>query len=228
MERLFTIIGRINTLLFLLVLLGAATFIAWTIFDSNQSNRRGAIEIADSESGTEKTILLSFGRVENVAGADTQMLPLSSRAKTGKLSSGGYGGETRNVLFLNGSEKAAHWLFKDHKNLILVSDQLHEEGTKTKETPAKALYFEYISDDTNEDGRFSTEDHSNIGLTKPNGTEFAMVLQDVSRVFSFQMLDPQHLSVVYQKGTAVKHAKLSVATMKLISDQELVNVPSTL
>jgi hypothetical protein len=228
MERLFIIIKRINSVLFLLVLLGAAGLIAFLTLKSSRWQPRGAVEVAASESGTNKPILLNFERVESITGTDTQMMRLSAQRKSGKFSSGGYGSETRNVLFLNGSEKVARWLFKDHKNLILASNQLHEKSAESKEISTKALYFEYVSEDTNKDGNLSAEDHSNVGLTKPDGTGFLVVLHDVNRVLSFQILDQQHLSIVYQKETVVKHAKFSVATMTLISDQEIVNVPSTL
>lgn len=229
MERLFIIIKRINSLLILLVLLGVAGLIAFLTLESNRWQRRGAVEVAESESGTNKPILLNFERVESITGTDTQMMRLSAQRKSGTFSSGGYdGSETRNVLFLNGSEKAARWLFKDHKNIILVSNQLHGESTGSKEIPTKALYFEYVSEDTNKDGNLSAEDHSNVGLTKPDGTGFLVVLHDVNRVLSFQILDQQHLSIVYQKETVVKHANFSVATMALVSDQVIVNVPSTL
>lgn len=228
MERLFIIIGKINSVLFLLVLLGVAGSISWMTLESSRWQRRGTVEVAESESGTNKSILLNFERVESITGTDAQMMRLSAQRKSGKFSSGGYGSETRNVLFLNGSEKVARWLFKEHKNLILVSNQLHGDSTESKKTSTKALYFEYVSEDTNKDGNLSAEDHSNVGLTKPDGTGFLVVLHDVNRVLSFQILDQQYLSIIYQKETVVKHARFSVATMKLVSDQEIINVPSTL
>lgn len=228
MDRLFVIIGRINSILLLLVLLGAAGTIAWMSSGNNQWRRRGAVEVAEGDSGAKKSILLNFEKVEDIKGADTQMMRLSTHRKSGKYSSGGSGSETRNVLFLKGSNKAPRWLFTDHKNLVLVSVQLHEESSALKEPSTRVLYFEYVTNDTNKDGSLSSEDRSNVGFAKPDGTGFVEVLRDVSRVLSYQLLDQEHLSVVYQKGSTVKHAKFAVATMKLESDQEIVNVPSTL
>lgn len=196
--------------------------------ESNQWQRRGAIKVPETEAGAKKPILFNFEKGENITGANAQMMKLTTQEKSAKFSSGGYGSETRNILFLTGTEKVARWLFKNHKNLILVASQLHEELAASKEAPTSALYFEFVSDDTNGDGNLSSEDHSNIGLTKPDGTAFVEILHDVNRVLSHQMLDQQHLSVVYQKGTVVRHAKFAVSTMKLEIDQDIVNVPSTL
>lgn len=226
MERFFAILGRINSLLFLAALIGAATSVAWMTLETNRWRHRGSVEVAESDSGGQKPILLSFERLENISGSDTQMMRLT--AQSAKFSSGGYGHEIRNIVFLRETDNVAKWLFKDHKNLILASVQLHEESSNSKDQPTKALYFEYVTLDTNNDGKLSSDDHSNIGLTKPDGTDFLELLHDLTRVFSFRMLDRQHLSIVYQKGTAVKHAKFSLDTMKVVADQEIVNVPSTL
>ncbi|MDB5802120.1 MAG: hypothetical protein JWL63_3059 [Rhodocyclales bacterium] len=228
MERLFVIVGRINNVLLLLVLLSAAGSIVWMTAESHQFQHRGAVEVSDVEAGHKKSVLLNFEKVENIAGANAQLMRLTAQEKSAKFSSGGYGGETRNVLFLTGSEKSARWLFKEHKNLVLVTAQLSEESLSTKENVTRALYFEYVSEDTNHDDILSAADHSNVGLTKPDGTAFMEVLHDVSRILSYEMLDQQHLSVVYQKGPTVRHAKFSVVTLKLETDQEIVNVPSTL
>lgn len=228
MERLFIIIARINNILLLLVLLGGAGSIVWIMSENNSWRRRGAIEVNEANSDTKKQVLLNFGEIKNITGVETQMVNLTTQEKSTKFSSGGYGNETRNILFLNGSDKVARWLFKDHKNLVLVSAQLHTESSSCKDSPTKAIYFEYVSEDTNNDGNLSADDRSNIVLTKPDGTGFVEVLHDVNRVLSYEMLDQQNLSVIYQKGTSVKHAKYSVTSMKLESDQEIINVPSTL
>lgn len=228
MERLFVIIGRINSILFLIILLGAGISIALMMSESNRWQRRGAVLVPDGKSGSKQPILVSFEKIENITGANVQMLQLTTKEKSEKFSSGGYGTETRNVLFLVGTEKVARWLFKDHKNLIFVASQLREESTDSEKKPTQALYFEYVAADTDGDGKLSSTDRSNIGLSKPDGTGFLEVLHDVSRVFSYEMLDQQHLSVVYQKGATVRHAKFSVASMKLEADQEIINVPDRL
>ena len=228
MERLFILIARINSVLFLLILLCAAGSIALMTLGSNRWQRRGAVEVHETESGLQKQILLSFEKIESIAGANTQMMRLTTQDKSGKLSSGGYGNETRNILFLVGTEKTARWLFKDHKHHILDASQLKEGLGNSKERPTTALYFEYVTEDTNGDGRLSSADDSHIGLAKPDGTGFLEVLHDASRVFSYKLLDQRHLSVVYQKGSTVRHTKFSLASMKPEADQEIINVPSTL
>lgn len=229
MERLFIIIGRINSILLLLVLLGAGLSIGWISFSDKQWQRRGAIEVPVGKSTSKEQVLLSFERIEIITGASTQMMLLSAKEDSAKFSSGGgYRSETRNVLFLTGHEKTARWLFPKQNNLIFVAAQLREESKNSQENPAKALYFEYVKDDSNGDRKLSIQDLSSIALTKPDGSGFVEVLHGVSRVLSYEMLGSQYLVVVYQVGKVVRYAKFSVLSFAKESDQEIVNVPDEL
>ena len=229
MERLFIIIGRINSILLLLVLLFAGLSIAWVLLSDKQWQRRGAIEVPAGKSASKEQVLLSFERIENITGASTQMMLLSAKENSVTFSSGGgYRSETRNVLFLTGHEKTARWLFPKQNNLIFVAAQLREESKNAEANPTRALYFEYVKDDSNGDGKLSIQDLSSIALTNPDGWGFVEVLHGVSRVLSYEMLGSQNLVVVYQVGKAVRYAKFSVVFFTKESDHEIVNVPDKL
>lgn len=227
MERLFTLIKRINSALLLLGLLGLGAFIAWNIWSSNQWQSSRAVPIPATQAGEAKPVLLEFGQIENIHGTDTQMLELSTRGDSGKFSSGGYGSETRNVLFLSGKDKTPRWLFPVQSNLILTAEQLRQESEAcgSKQAPASALFFEYISNDSNGDGKLSRDDRSRIALAKPDGTGLTEVLDGVSRVLSREMLDSQHLTLIYQKDRTIHHARFSLSTLSKELDQEIVTVP---
>ncbi|WP_395400562.1 hypothetical protein ACHMW6_24090 [Pseudoduganella sp. UC29_106] len=228
MDRLFTVIGRINSVLLLVVLLGAGISVGWMMVASNRWERRGAVEVPEAASSSKQSVMLTFSQLESITGANAQMLRLTTHEKSQGFSSGSSGSEIRNVLFLTGTAKTARWLFKDHKNIILNVSQLHREPTDRNERveqPTKALYFEYVTDDTNGDGKLSSEDHSNVALTTQDGTGFTEVLHNADRIFSFEVLDQMHLSVVYQKGATVRHAKYLLTSLKLEVDQEIITVP---
>ncbi len=229
MERIFVIIGRINSVLLLVALLGASAliFIGWMSWSGSPWQRRGAIEVPAAQDEKASPVFLQFGRVKNIPGANTQMMELTTEDKSGKFSSGGYANEIRNVLFLTGNEKKARWLFPTHSNLILAAAQLREDSgdSRIRERPISALYFEYVTSDTNGDKKLSPQDLSKVALAKPDGTDFVEVLDGVARVLSYEMLDSHRLTVIYQKGKSVHHARFSVITMTKELDHEIVSVP---
>lgn len=228
MERLFSLIAKINSLLLLVVLLAGGISIAWFLWSNSQWQRRGAIEVPADDSSSSKRVFLRFERIQKVTGSNTRMLLLSAEGRSGKLYSGGYGSETRNVLFLTGAAKKARWLFPSQSNLILVTDQLREDKEKEHKAPTKALYFEFVTKDTNGDGKITSQDRSTVGLAKPDGTGFVEVLKEVTRVLSHELLDDKILSIVFQSGQTIRHATFSLSSLAMVSEAEVVNVPTGL
>lgn len=222
---MFNVIGKISSVLLFLILIVVIGVVSWSFFGGKQSPRRGEVGAVTMEEGKEKKMFLEFRQLENINGADTQMMKLTAKGDSFKSYSG-YGSDALNVLFLKGSEKQAYWLFKEHKNHILVISQLSQDADESNKSPTSALYFEYIAKDTNADGKLTNQDYSSIGISKSDGTGFVDILHDISQVYSYQMRDQDKLSIVYQKETSIRHAKFSVSTMKLESDQEVMKIPS--
>lgn len=233
MDRLFLIIGRINSAILLLIFLGAAAALVWSSIDSQQWQPRGAVEVHDAGTGSgadgQEAMLVDFGQAEAVPGVDTLMIDLRLRRKAGGGASIGSSyrdsGETRNVLFLSAPGKTAHWLFKDQKNVILESFPLAVSSCDERDCPAGALYFEFASEDSNADGRLDSEDRVNIGITRPDGSDFVEVLHGIDVVLSHKLTDPHTLVLVYQKASALRLATVATDRMVLDSDRELVSVP---
>lgn len=229
MEKFFTVIGRINQILFLIVLLGLAGLLMWGLADQAGHSRRGGVKVEEKQGGATRQVLLKFGEVEGVRGTDALMVRLSSEAGSGgKFSSGAYTREARNLLFITHTDRAGHWLFKDHHNFIGEVDQLVCNAGSHDEAPTCAVYLEYVAADSNHDGELNSEDDSTVAVSRPDGTGLTEILHGAGRVLSHQMTDPQHLSVLYQVGNQVKHLRYSLATMKVESDQALAEVPDRL
>jgi len=228
MERIFTLISKINSILLLLVLLAGCVSVGWVLWSNSQWQRRGAIEVPANDSSSTKSVFLRFERIQKVTGSDTQLLLLSAEDRSGKLYSGGYGSETRNVLFLTGTEKKARWLFPSQSNLILVTEQLREDSDNERMAPTKALYFEFVTKDTNGDGKITSQDQPTLGLSKPDGTGFVEVLRDVTRVLSHELMGDKVLSIVFQSGQTIRNATFSLSSLVRVSEAEIVNVPAGL
>lgn len=225
MERFFVTINRINSVIFLVVLLATGGMVLWLLGTQLSSSRDRAITVASPEGRGNGATPLRLGSLEHISGSDTDMLSLTSSKEDGKFSSGGYGSDARNILFLNGEAMKPHWLFANHNNLILRNTQLKQSSSDDEKGPALALYFEYIAKDSNGDGKLSSLDTSTVALTLPDGSGFTDILHDVDRVFSFETAGDKQLSILYQKGKSIRHARVSIATMQPTSDQEVIQAP---
>ncbi|MDD2774697.1 MAG: hypothetical protein PHU06_01945 [Gallionella sp.] len=229
MDRLFIFIKKINSILWFLLLIGIASGLLWGVWESFHWQRRDSFPVV-AESGEKKTVMMNFGSIERVVGTETQMVDLALQGEEGRFYSGsGYRKNENviNLLFVTGQNQTAHWLFKNHKNLILTAVQLHEKGNNdSDQTPTRALYLEYVTQDTDGDGHLSDKDSLNIALTKTDGSGFLDVLRGVDRVLFHELLTPESLSILYQKNKTLRQATVSLPNMTLQNDREVVALPN--
>src|SRR5215510_10907408 len=120
-QKFFRYLWRINAVL-ILVTAGAITFgvgvVIFQEFGSRANARRNAetgVQVA-----TEPRVDLILGRAEPVPGSAVLRANLTVSRGSAGFSSGGYS-ETRNILFIDPTQKAAHWLLPDNDHVILVS-----------------------------------------------------------------------------------------------------------
>ena len=67
-----------------------------------------------------------------------------------------------------------------------------------------------------------------MAVAAPDGTNFQTLLSDVQQVFSHVVTEEDELTVVYQKADAVRQARFSLPSGKLLADKEVVKVPQAL
>ena len=82
-----------------------------------------------------------------------------------------------------------------------------------QDRPAKALYFEYVTDDTNGDGKLTSADKSSVSLARPDGSGVTEVLHGVDRVLSYDLNADNSVSVLYQTASTLHNAKFAAILM---------------
>jgi hypothetical protein len=236
MERFFKIIGRINSVLLLLVMVGGSIGVVWYalflqgLYAQYAGQYDGADYQADSSAATgtaaeqERTIALHLGDADSVTGTTTQMLSL-----TADFYGSDHGTQIRNILFLSPDGPAeGRWLFPTHGNLILENDQIRPWDNDDSLAASVALYFEFVPDDS-DDGFNPTEyDLRSVALSNPDGRGFVEVLHGVDEVLSYEQLEAGVLTILYSDVEAVHRARIALNGFTILSDQPLAKIPDSL
>jgi hypothetical protein len=232
MERFFVIVGRINSVLLLAVLLCAAGGLLYMgISALERSERRdAAVDVVADTPGPVKPLVLNLGREEGIEGADVTIIHLASGAggREAYASKVGPSQQTRNLLFIAGPEKRAHWLFKDNKGLVLGVHQLKDEGATASNSPTRVVLIESVAKDSNGDGSLSEADSGTLGLTKPDGTGYRSILEGAEGVVLRSVDREQRVSIVYMRGKVLRHALFAPGDFAPVSDKVVVEVPGAL
>ncbi|OGW27721.1 MAG: hypothetical protein A2X56_06955 [Nitrospirae bacterium GWC2_57_13] len=211
-NRIFVVINRINSVLLLSVLLLAAGGLIWTIFVQSQWKRNRSIEVQDkTEQGSAEKVKLRLSNIEQVYGAPVQFVRLETEPKGGKFSSGYYPEATRNIMFLTKGLKQAHWLFSKHNFLIKTVVQLRESEGYDRNNPTRAMYYEIIKEDSNNDGRLAEDDAVVIALSRTDGTGYVELNSGHQRIVGHRTVNQgAEVAVIVEKDGKVLYSTYSL------------------
>lgn len=166
-----------------------------------------------------------MGKVNEVEGHDGQYIELRSKHTGGKFSSGYRGGETRNVLFLTGRELDPTWLFDNHLNYIRKVTPVKKYRTDDKTSEVVAMYYEYVTVDTNKNGSLDMDDLLIIAVSNPDGTGFLVLEDSVSSVIDMTLSkDASNLVVLFQQNGQVVLNNYDPKTFDIKSSSEILEV----
>jgi len=227
MDRFFVWIGRVNSVLLLLLLIGISFVAGGEMWHDLHRHRSQPVAVA-AETSTPRPVRLTLGRTETVAGSDVLMLPLEAERAAGGLKSGPYDRDTYNALFLTGGGAQATWLFEGNGNLIHSLHSLQQEIDGRQTGPAAAIYIEYSATDTNGDSAIDEADKVTVALAKLDGTGRTDLLQNVTRVVSWELIDERTLALIYQIDQTIWHARYRTDTFTKVSEQPVIAVPERL
>ena len=239
MDRFFKILRRVNSVLFLLVLIGTGASAAWCAWVFAEWRRQfmpdttviAAVE--DDEAGTGAADLiadlpadLKLGDAETITGTRIQMFRLASVAYG--QDSGRHGEAIRNILLLADDRPGATWLLPNHDNLILEVDQVRARTSDDGATPAaRALYIQYVA--MHEISQAGAETGVlNVALSRVDGSNLVRVLDGVAEVVSYEQFDADSLSIAYRRGGELRLARISLDTFATLSDEKAADIPDKL
>ncbi len=124
----FRYVWRINALLILLaaaaITLGVGGLLVQEFGFKAARNREAEAGIAVA--GTDAKLDLVLSRASVVEGTQVMRAELQRFPGEAKFSSG-YSSETRNILFIEPGQKAAHWLLNDNDHILVDSSDITDE-----------------------------------------------------------------------------------------------------
>ncbi len=228
-NRFFIWTTRVNSVLFLLLLMLLIGFVIYGIFESKKWGQRNTVEVIDEKFVDDKIEDLRLSMITKVCGKDVQYVKLISAPKSKGFSSGGYGDITRNLVFFVGDEMNSHWLFDTNKYLINQIVQLRKKGDDCKAKETMSIYYEVVKNDTNGNGDLDDNDAITIALTSPDGLNYTEIDSGLSSVIDHSIdNDATELTILVQNGSAILMKKFSLVNNKQISEKEITRISKKL
>ncbi len=219
-SRFFRVVWRLNALVILVagvlavgVLLFVARELAQDAFRPRQAHGTATIT-ADVETET----AWRLGHLSTVEGGPFSYAPLWADQSSDRDYFSKSESSTRNLLFLDASTNASHWLFSDHDQLIWEYTPLtagcEDDGGRT----VRAMLLELIRDDINGDGRWTTSDRHTLGLTRPDGRGYREIMTDVDKLVGHRLVGDDLLVVVFERDDAVHSVQVSLTDFTVLDE----------
>jgi len=224
-NRFFKWTARINSMLFLVLLLLSIALVIYAIFESNKWQQRTAVHVIDEKNGSNDDEKLNLGRITKVCGTDFQYIELTSSKESEGFSSVGYGNTTRNVVFFAGKDMDSHWLFDTNGYLISGIDQLKKTADDCKKRETVAIYFEVRKVDSDNNGKLDEKDELTVALTSPDGKNYTEIEVGLTSVLDHSVNDNASvLTLLVQSDSRLIMKKYSLPSKKKISEKEITKI----
>jgi hypothetical protein len=219
--RLFRGIWRANAIIILVagvLSLIILTFAAVYILKETLREREvTAVVTKDTERHVRESMAL--GSAVQIAGHPWLLVPLESDQKYDQDYFSKSAVAARNYGFI--SEAAAvRWLYPHNRFLIVDATQLAGAEGSREERATELISFEVVQKDSNKDERLTPSDLSALVFTKPDGTGSTVVLENVRRIVSQELISGEIL-VVYEDNDGYANATFSLKDYSRVKYERL-------
>jgi hypothetical protein len=214
-QRFFRYIWRINGVLILfaagVIILGVGSFLIQEFGFSAARNRAADAGIAVAGPNVKSDLVLS--RASFVEGTQVMRAELHRFPGEVKFSSG-YSSETRNILFIEPGQKAAHWLLSDNEHIVVDSSDITEQtASNEKRVVVTAVLVKSATEP-------SESAFGKLLLFDPAGKKIVEVADHV-RTIQVASIKAGELSILYERDKRLFLDGFDPQSMAKLREQEI-------
>jgi hypothetical protein len=196
-SKFFIWINRINSIVFLLILLCGLGFTLMNVLDgfySHKNNKTITFDKNDNQTKSGEQIDLRLGLSSEICGTDLNYIQLETHPRSSGFSSG-YNSDTKNILFAQLSTMKNWWLFSSNNQNIEEVTQLQPSGKnslscETGETTA----IMYVISDQNTDLK-------SISISSTDGSDYQVISKNIDKIIESKVSpDGKFLITIEQIG----------------------------
>jgi hypothetical protein len=218
--KLFRYLWRTNAVLIFLATGGVCMLGGGLLLSEAACNahRRKVAEAAPAVAADPRDHLY-LGPMSRIEGSDVLRAELLAPRQEAGLSSGGYGTETRNIMFLDARTNEARWLLPDASRIITDETVVWagEERSRDRRQIAVVLLAKPKGVDRE-------VDVGTLLILEPQGRTIRTVAEGVRTLSHASLADDHDILIVYERGRRYVRSIIDAASFATRSEGE-VSVP---
>ncbi len=206
-SKFFLWINRINSIVFLLILLCGLGFTLMNVLDSFSSHRNNKTIIFDKDevqSKRDQQINLRLGLSSEICGTDLNYIQLETHPQSSGFSSGEYS-DTKNILFAQLSTMKNWWLFSSNNQNIEEVTQLQPSSKNSLSCETgETIAIMYVISDQNTDSK-------SISISSTDGSDYQVISKNIDKIIESKVSpDGKNLITIEQIGDKAFLRKYSI------------------
>lgn len=218
-NKLFLMINRINAVLILMLLISALVGLYFLYNEMIYSKRRNTVEVSSLDKENE---IIELSNVAKISGHTQKYVEVYTR-KDGELKSGGYSRTLRNLIFINAESTNPQWLFPNNNAVLIQVSQLKDY--RPSEHITTFFYIEYVTHDTNKDGKLSELDNIKLAFSSPSGKNLIMLDENITKILNHDyQAETNLLTTLVQINDEVRYRTYDLIKAKRLSDAFVVKL----
>jgi len=229
-DKVFKWIWNINGLILLMGLILALVVISYQLSEyifKDSPNEQPTLNLATDKDGEEKWNLGYPNRIGETGyyyvPLESEKLFVKKQSRTQSFSMFDYKPtRSKNVIFINSNTNKSHWLFESVQQLITEIHLLSTEHDTTSIT--KAISYEVMNNDTNNDGVFDNLDKRTFALSRVDGTHYSEITSGYNRTIESRVNNDGNLFVVFIANDTVYSMLIDLNTFNVLDKRALPKV----
>lgn len=224
-NKFFKWTSRINSILFLVLLIISIVFATIAFIESNKWENRNSVKVTDEKNTESTEENMKLGDINKICGKEIKYIELTSTKSEKGLSSSGYDNTTRNIIFFTGKEMNSHWLYDTNQYLIKKTEQLKKNADDCVARETIAMYYEVIKNDTNKNGKLDENDLMTAAITTPDGLNYKELESKATSIIDHSIdTGTLTLTLLVQKNDKLVMENFSTTDGRKISEREITKI----
>jgi hypothetical protein len=224
-SKFFLWVNRINSIVFLLILLCGLGFTLMNVLDSfssHKNNKAITFDKNDNQTKSEEQIDLRLGLSSEICGTDLNYIQLETHPRSSGFSSG-YNSDTKNILFTQLSTMKNWWLFGSNNQNIEEVRQLHPSAKNSLPCESgETIAIMYVISDPN------TELKS-ISISSYDGDNYRVISKNIDKIIESKVSsDGKFLIAIEQIGDKAFLRKYSIFQREKTAESPISEINSKL
>ncbi|WP_221274635.1 hypothetical protein [Thaumasiovibrio subtropicus] len=210
--QLFKIIDRVNSILFLILLIASSIIVSIFVYEDVTHRRTGTVEVESSNSDAKEKIVLSH--IDHIPGRGIKYIRVYSENVLAVQSKGRHR-RLVNILFINRDNEEPSWLLPNHNQEIEKMDQLRSYDVGTEKAVVDHLYFQ-VKDQYL---------RSNVCMSDADGKHYSCLNVKGNQVVSHEYdYSNSQLNLLVKEGNQIIYKVFDTKTRSLISEKSILKM----